>query len=458
MDKKMDVVLQNVQVVGVTGIAAKNVGVADGRIAVIAEPSSHLSGERLIEGKGLFLLPGLIDTHMHVRGPAFSQREDFFSGTAAAAAGGITTVLEMPVSKPPTYSVEVLQNRLACAGRQALVDFAFYGAAGKDNVQEIAALAKAGVIGFKTFTQSAPAGREQEFRGLCAPSSADLYEVFAEIGKTGLIAAVHAEEDSLIGYFAGKDDDPYSFGRPPVVELEAVARSLVLARTAGARLAICHTSLPESVELVDSARGLGQEVYMETCLHYLVASHEEVKKVGPFAKIKPPLRDKERAAKLYQMYCRGKLDYLGSDHAPFTKEEKLAERTPDGLAATELTLPLLLARVKKGEVTLERIVETCCHNPARVFGLYPRKGAIAVGADADLVLLDLSKSTQVRLDCLKTRAKACATIYEGWETGGEIVLTMVRGQAVIERGEITGKPGWGQFIRPEPVSSALQVM
>ncbi|MDR3590983.1 MAG: dihydroorotase family protein [Negativicutes bacterium] len=449
MNKKMDVVFRNVQVVDINGIAEKNVGIAGGRIAAVEEPVRQLAGDRIIEGKGLFLIPGLLDTHMHVRGPAFSQREDFFSGTSAAAAGGITTIMEMPVSKPPTHSVEVLQSRIECAKAQALVDFAFYGAAGKDNVGQIVSLAKAGVIAFKTFTQSAPAGREREFLGLCAASSADLYEVFCEVGKTGLLAAVHAEEDSLIGLFAGRKGDPYSFGRPPVVELEAVARSLVLARSAGVRLAICHTSLPESVELVESARNLGQEVYMETCLHYLVASQEDVKTAGPFAKIKPPLRDRERAAKLFEMYRAGRLDYLGSDHAPFTKEEKLAEPTPDGLAAAELTLPLLLARVRQGEVTLERIVETCCTKPARIFGLYPRKGVIAVGSDADLVLLDMNKSARVRLDCLKTKAKTCATIYDGWETGGEILLTMVRGQVVISEGEITGKPGWGQLVRPE---------
>lgn len=448
MSKRMDVVFQNVLVAGAYGIEEKNVGVAAGRIAAVEKPGAELPGDEIIEGKGRFLIPGLIDTHMHVRGPAFSHREDFYSGTAAAAAGGITTILEMPVSKPPTYSAEVLQTRIECAQEQALVDFAFYGAAGKDNIGHIPALAEAGVIGFKTFTQSAPPGREGEFRGLCAPSSADLYEVLSAVAKTGLPAAVHAEEDSLIGLFAGKSDDPYSFGRPPVVELEAVARSLVLARAAGARLAICHASLPETVELAEGARRLGQEVYLETCLHYLAASHEDVERVGRFAKIKPPLRDKERAARLYEMYRAGRLDYLGSDHAPFTAAEKLADPAPDGLAAAELTLPLLLARVRNGELTLERIVATCCRKPAEIFGLYPRKGVIAPGADADVVLLDLDKSSRVRLDALKTRAKACAAIYDGWETGGEILLTMVRGQVVIKQGEITGQPGWGRFVRP----------
>jgi dihydroorotase-like cyclic amidohydrolase len=367
----------------------------------------------------------------------------------------------MPVSKPPTYSVDVLKERIGHAKKDALVDFAFYGAAGEDNVEHIVPLASAGVIGFKTFTQGPPPGREKEFMGLCAKTSASLYRVFREIAKTGLISAIHAEEDSLISLFRNESSgiglEAYARSRPPLVELEAVARSLVLARAEGVRLAFCHVSTPETVQLIENARGSGQEVYIETCPHYLLCSYEDSAELGPFAKMKPPLRSRETAARLLKMYAEGRIDYIGSDHAPFSEEEKVAYRedllmAPDGIAAMELTLPLLLAQVRAGKLRIEDIVRTCCEQPARIFDLYPRKGAIALGSDADLVLIDLDHISSVHIDQLKTKAKACARLYESREIGGKILLTMVRGRPVMKNGNILGTPGWGHWIRPGKIS------
>jgi allantoinase len=456
-----DTIFRGVKVVNASGIFVADVALKDGRISSFFQTGlSHDAGET-IEGSGLYLLPGLIETHLHTRVPAFDYREDFLTGTMAAAAGGITTVLEMPVSKPPTHSVDVLKERISHAKKDALVDFAFYGAAGEDNVEHIVPLASAGVIGFKTFTQGPPPGRQKEFIGLCAKTSASLYRVFREIAKTGLISAIHAEEDSLISLFrnesSGTDLEAYGRTRPPLVELEAVARSLVLSQAAGVRLAVCHVSTPEAVQLVENARSSGQEVYIETCPHYLLCSYEDSAKLGPFAKMKPPLRSREIAARLLQMYAEGRIDYIGSDHAPFTEEEKVAYpedlfMAPDGIAAMELTLPLFLAQVREGRLRIEDIVRTCSEQPSKIFGLYPRKGVIALGSDADVVLIDLNHTSSVRLDQLKTKAKACARLYENRETGGKILLTMVRGRTVMKNGEISGTAGWGQWIRPNKIS------
>jgi allantoinase len=456
-----DIILSGVKVVNAAGVLVADVGIKNGKISAFFQPGLRRDAGETIEGNGLYLLPGLIETHLHTRVPAFNAREDFFTGTAAAAAGGITTVFEMPVSKPPTYSVHVLEERVGHAKRDALVDFAFYGAAGEDNIERIVPLASAGVIGFKTFTQGPPMGREKEFIGLCAKTSASLYRVFREIASTGLISAIHAEEDSLISLFrnesSGAGLEAYARTRPPLVELEAVARSLVLSRAAGVRLAVCHVSTAEAVQLIENARSSGQEAYMETCPHYLLCSYEDSVGLGPFAKMKPPLRSRETVARLMKMYVEGRIDYIGSDHAPFTEEEKMAHgedlsMAPDGIAAMELTLPLLLAQVRAGRLRIEDVVRTCSEQPAKIFGLYPRKGVIALGSDADLILIDLDQTSSVHIDQLKTRAKACAKLYENRELGGKIVLTMVRGRPVMKNGDIVGSPGWGNWIRCSKIS------
>jgi allantoinase len=467
--EKQDTLFREVRVVTPEGVSTSDVGVKDGKISFVATPGVPYDAARIIEGNGHYLLPGLIETHLHTRVPAFDYRETFLTGTTAAAAGGITTVLEMPVSQPPTYSVEVLENRISHARRDALVDFGFYGAAGEDNLQEIGALAENGVIGFKTFTQAPPPGREKEFTGLCARTSAALYQVFRQVSRTGLISAIHAEDDSLIALFRGesasKTLEDWSNCRPPIVEMEAISRSLVLARQTGVRLAVCHVSTAESIEIIESARCLGQEVYIESCPHYFLRSWEESAALGPLAKIKPPLRSKEASLRLRNMYAQGRIDYLGSDHAPFTGEEKWRSgkpasnpenvhapgdlfSAPDGIAVMELTLPLLLFLAREGSFKMEDIVRTCCQKPAYVFGLFPRKGVVQPGSDADLVLVDMERVARVDISKLRTKAKECGRLYHKAEIVGGILLTMVRGMPVMEDGQIVGKPGWGQWLRP----------
>jgi dihydropyrimidinase/allantoinase len=449
MREDLDLLIKNVNIVRSGGIKVGDIGIKDGKIV-----SPLATAKRLINASGLYALPGLIDTHMHIRAPGINHRETFFSGTSAAAAGGITTIFEMPVSKPATHNAELLQQRIEVAAQEAVVDFTFYGAAGYDNVEEIASLAKAGVIGFKTFSQRAVPGREKEFTGLTTPTSGDLYKVCDEVAKTGLILAVHAESDPLIELFM-KDERyrkyagaPY-YARPQIVEIDAIARAIVIGKETGARLSMCHVSNPEGVELIHRMRACGQEVYIESCLHYFEGSEDDVIRLGVWAKLKPPLRKKEELPRMRRLFRDGYIDMLGSDHAPFTREEKLAPGMPDGLAAVEMTLPILLKRVKTGEFTLERIAECASERPAKIFGIYPRKGNLDVGADADIVLVDMDRSHTVNVENCFTMAKDSVRLYEGCETGGEIIMTIVRGLPVLENGKITAKPGWGKWIVPK---------
>lgn len=447
--REPDFLFRNISVVRSSGITVEDVAVKEGKIVSVTSSEAN----RVIDGRGLYLLPGLIDTHMHIRAPAFEYREDFTTGTAAAAAGGITTIFEMPVSNPPTYNVEVLKERVRAAQKNALVDFAFYGGAGYDNLDDIVPLARAGVIGFKTFTQRAVKGREKEFTGMTAPTSGALYKVFFEVAKTGRILAIHAETDSLIDLFTGEAGyGEYAacphYGRPPVVELEAIARSIALAGVTHTRISLCHVSSPEGIELIRRMRGTDQEVHIESCLHYLEGSEDDVRRLGVYAKIKPPLRSAQGLPHMRRLFEEGRIDFLGSDHAPFSSEEKASPSMPDGIAAVEATLPILLWRVFTKEISLTRIAEICSERPAKAFGIFPRKGRIAVGADADLVVADLAKQPVVTLDKPKTRARDCMRLYEGRKAGGEVIMTMVRGRVVLEKGEIMAEPGYGRLVAP----------
>lgn len=448
-NESLDVLIQNVDIVYGDKTVRGDIGIRDGKIV----PAIG-SAKKVIDGTGLSALPGLLDTHVHIRAPGISHRETFLSGTSAAAAGGITTVLEMPVSRPATSTVELLERRIEAMEKEAVVDVAFYGAAGYDNLADIAPLAKAGVVGFKTFSQRAVPGRENEFRGLTTPDSGDLYQVCEEVAATGKVLAIHAESDPIIDLIQREpryrkyQGAPY-YARPPIVELDAIARAMVIAADCGTRVSFCHTSSPEGVELIRAMRREGQEAYIETCVHYFETSTEDAIRLGPWGRVKPPLREKSGLPRMRRHFAEGHIDMMGSDHAPFTQEEKLAERTPDGLAAMELTLPMLLHRVQTGEFTLQQIAASASERPAKIFGLYPHKGSLRIGSDADIVLVDLKRTYTVDTKNLFMQEKDCARLWQGRETGGTIVRTLVRGQTVYENGRITAEPGWGTWVRSE---------
>ena len=450
-EELLDTLIRNVDIVYGDKTVRGNLGIRGGKMV----PPVGTARET-IDGTGLMALPGLLDTHVHIRAPGISHRETFYSGTCAAAAGGITTVFEMPVSRPATSSVALLEERVKVMEREAVVDVAFYGSAGYDNLEDIVPLAEAGVVGFKTFSQRAVPGRENEFHGLTTPDSGALHRVCREVARTGKILAIHAESDSLIDLI---DRDPdyqkYAgapfYARPEIVELDAIARAMVIGADTGVRISLCHTSSPEGVELIRRMRRPDQEAYIESCVHYMEGSTEDALRLGPWGKLKPPLRAPEGLARMRRHFAEGHIDMLGSDHAPFTREEKLAEKTPDGLAVMELTLPMLLCRLKTGEFLPEQVALSASEWPAKIFGLYPRKGTLRAGADADVVLVDLNRPGRVQVENLFTQAKDSARLYQGRETGGTIVRTIVRGKTVYQDGRITAERGWGTRVSPQSI-------
>lgn len=459
----LDLILKNAKVyLEDRFVEGVSVGVQAGRIAAIAAPECMPEGARTLDLTGEYLIPGTIDTHMHVRDPGHTERGTFYTETMAAAAGGVTTILEQPISVPPQHNVEILERRIARAEAQCVVDFAFYGAAGGEYLEDIAQLAADGrIVAYKTFLHAPPEGREQEFQGLTMADDAQLYAGMRELAKTGLFCAFHAENNDMIAAnikrlrAEGRVSPEYHcVSRPTVAEVTSVERILNFVRETGARVEIAHVSCPEVMELLRQAKKDGLPVYVETCPHYLFLTEEDMVKFGPYAKCNPPVRSRAQAEKLWDYVNDGTVDYMGSDHSPFLVEEKTRGlkdifAAAAGFPGADLRLPLMLDAVAEGRTTLEKVVELLSVNPARCFGLYPTKGTIQVGADADFTLFRMDRHMVVDKARNYSHARDIAIPYDGRELKCAVTGTIVRGRAVMRDGVVdeTAK-AYGHLVVP----------
>lgn len=459
----LDLILKNAKVyLEDRFVEGVSVGVQAGRIAAIAAPECMPEGAQTLDLTGEYLIPGTIDTHMHVRDPGHTERGTFYTETMAAAAGGVTTILEQPISVPPQHNVEILERRIARAEAQCVVDFAFYGAAGGEYLEDIAQLAADGrIVAYKTFLHAPPEGREQEFQGLTMADDAQLYAGMRELAKTGLFCAFHAENNDMIAAnirrlrAEGRVSPEYHcVSRPTVAEVTSVERILNFVRETGARVEIAHVSCPEVMELLRQAKKDGLPVYVETCPHYLFLTEEDMVKFGPYAKSNPPVRSRAQAEKLWDYVNDGTVDYMGSDHSPFLVEEKTRGlkdifAAAAGFPGADLRLPLMLDAVAEGRTTLEKVVELLSVNPARCFGLYPTKGTIQVGADADFTLFRMDRHTVVDKARNYSHARDIAIPYDGRELKCAVTGTIVRGRAVMRDGVVdeTAK-AYGHLVIP----------
>ncbi len=434
--------------------------IRDGRIAAVDRDAAMPQARETIDASGWHVLPGVIDTHVHLRDPGRTEREDWLTGTRAAAAGGITTILEMPISVPAVTSADILRARAAHVQPRSLVDFGLYGAATAENLDQIEPLAAAGAIGFKTFRVRTIPGRV-DFEGVCCPDAGQMLEVLERTAATGLTHAVHAEDQQVLDLTiaraqrAGRRDPlVHPLARPEVSEAACVAQCIALAQATGARLQIAHTSSAAAVAMVAQAKAAGLSVTAETCPHYLMFTQEALGRWGAYAKCNPPLRSQETQERLWEGVRSGVIDVIGTDHVPFLAA---LDRTPfledfwgapPGIPALEEFLPLLLTAVRQGRISLPQLVRATSENAARLFGLWPRKGNLAVGADADLTIVDLAAEQVHDHRSLHTKARDTALMYDGFCFQGLPVMTVVRGRIAMRKGEVVGEPGWGQWVKP----------
>ena len=454
-----DVVIRGGTVVTEDGVQLADVAVTSGRIAALLTPGTETATSEVIEASGLHVLPGAVDIHFHVRAPAYPERGTVSSETKAAAAGGVTTLFEMPISKPCCATPEVFRNRRDLFAEQAYVDFALYGAPGTLDPINIAGMVEEGAIGFKIFMTEAPKGRDDEFIGLCLPQEGPLLESLHLVADSGLVTSVHAESSPLLKYFTDKllktgRNDPSTHGesRPPVVEALAIAKLLTLNQQAGASLHVAHVTSRMAVDTIRMFQEKGMNVTAETCPQYLLFTEAELAKFGSYAKINPPLRTMDDQEALWEALKDGTLSSVATDHSPFTVEEKEKARTdiwaaPPGAPGIEELVPGMLNAVANGRLSIQQAVALMSTNGAKRFGLYPRKGVIAVGADADFAIVDLNSETVIRKEELYTQARLGDHLYDGMTFQGKIDRTILAGRTIFD-GKIVGQPGQGKFLPP----------
>ncbi len=450
-----DLAIVNGRIVSPRGSFDANVGVRGGRIATITH--DDIRGTETIDASSLLVLPGLIDCHVHFRDPAYTEKEDFTSGTRAAAKGGITTVLEMPTSDVAVSTAELFERRRAILEPKAVVDFGMYGAAGT-NPEDIPRLAEAGAVAFKTFLCPPHPGRERNWAGVYAVTTTDLLAAFRAVASTGRLGCVHAEDRELAyalhrqATAQGLDElDAYLAAHPAIVEIEPLKRAIRFAREAGMRLHVIHITTAEGIELVLAARREGQAVSMEVVPLYLFFSRDDVRRIGPMARLIPGVKSAEDQAALWTQLQRGAVDVVASDHAAFTRQDieggfSGQGASHAGYASIEHDSLLMMTQVSQGRLTIERLVDVMSERPAMLYGLYPRKGAIQIGSDADFTLVDLTRHSTVK--GAEMEAKVGFTIYEGWQVEGAPVRTIVRGNTVMNNGRVVGNPGDGRLVRP----------
>lgn len=453
----MDLAIVNGTLLRPLGLAPGDVGIEGGRIASIGPPGQGPRGGRTtIDARHLLVLPGLVDPHVHMRDPGAPHKEDFASGTRAAAAGGITTVLCMPNVSPPVVDEAGFAASLAAAEEKALVDFGLQAGVGPGTVGAVAALWRRGVTSFELFLSDAPDDLRLE-------GSGELLEALRAIQACGGIAGVFTGDQSLVAHAAARlraagrtDWGAPVEARPPLAEALGMARVFLLAREAGVRLYIRQVSTREGLHALREAKAERPgEVFGEVTPHHLLLAPEALREHGAFAYMLPPLRAAEHLGALWEGLTSGTLDAIGSDHAPHAPAEKAAARddpwkVPPGTPGLETTLPLLLDAASQGRIALPRLAEVCAEAPARIFGLYPRKGALALGSDADLVLVDPKRQTVVEGARLHTKARSSP--FEGRRLRGAPVMTILRGRVIMEDGRIAEGAPAGQFV-PGPGAS-----
>jgi len=458
--KTADMVIKNGTIIYSSGAFKANLIINDGKIVSVTSASlNSISAREEIDASNMMVLPGIIDTHVHAREPGRAG-EDFTTCTKAAANGGVTTILAMPTCNPATTTVNLFRERKKIAERKSIVDFGLYGSAGMTNVESLGMLAKEGIVAFKTFLKKP----EEKYReSFSLPDDRIALEVFSEIAKTNKMVCVHAEDDGTISYATDrilqekiKDPSVYESSRPVSAEIKGAVQAVLLAKETNVRLNLCHVSAGSVIEAISLINKINfkdndPEITVETCPHYLFLTNDVLGTKGPYGVVKPPLRSKDEQDKLWRYLNCGMVQTIGSDHAPYPRE--LKERgwddiflAPAGAPGLEASLPLMLTAVAEKRLSIERYVELMSENAAKLYGIYPRKGILAPGSDADIVLVDPAKRYQLDHNNMFTQCRDSALVYDGLKVIGMPILTIVRGTIVMRDGEIIGKPGYGRFI------------
>ena len=445
-----DLLIRNGAVVTPAGIRRLDIAIAGGRIVALGE---ELAGgaPHEIDAQGLHVFPGVVDAHVHFNEPGRTEWEGFATGTQALAAGGATSYIEMPLNAhPPTLDAAAFDRKRTAAEASSLVDFALWGGLVPGNLDHLEELAERGVAGFKAFMSNSGI---EEFP---AADDLTLYEGMAKAARLGRVVAVHAENDALTSALARRASAQgrtgvrdYLASRPAIAEHEAIARAILFAGETGCRLHVVHVSTGRGVALVAEARARGVDVSCETCPHYLVFDETDAERLGAVAKCAPPLRAADEREALWGHILAGTLPMVASDHSPSPPAMKTAASffaVWGGISGCQTLLRVLLTEgYVRRELELSAVAALAATYPAERFGLAPAKGRIAIGADADLALVDLAISASLQASELRYRHQQSP--FVGMPLHGRVVRTLLRGVTVYLDGQIIAQP-MGRLLRP----------
>jgi dihydroorotase len=443
----VDLVIRGGKVVSPDSVIEASVAIKDGQIVSVGADDTMPPARETLDASGLHVLPGAIDVHVHFRDPGYPHKEDFASGTAAAAFGGVTTVFDMPNTIPPVGTPELLAAKHKMAAEKAHVDFGLYALLGEDTIAHAPELAKT-AIGFKLYMGNT-------FGAIPTPDTGAMLEAFEVVAPTGKRVSLHAETNDIMVRRelrmreAGRVDPlAHIASRPAVVAIEAVSRAAILSEWTGARIHILHISSADELRPLREAKARGVDITGETCPQYLFLSTDDYARFGGVIRVNPPVREKRNQEPLFAALADGTVDCIATDHAPHSVEEKTRNDiwTVDcGFPGVETQMPMMLTEVAAGRYSISNYVRWSAANPAKIWGFYPRKGVVQSGADADLALVDLDREWTI--DDAKLQSLSRITPFHGRPVKGLPVHTLVRGRFIMkDRTLMLGTRGWGRSV------------
>jgi len=444
-----DLIIRGPRIVLPDTIVPRSIQIRDGQIVSVSDYDQSANDCEVIEvGEESVVMPGLVDTHVHVNSPGRTEWEGFLTATTAAAAGGVTTLIDMPLNSiPPTTTLAGFKTKLDTARNNCVVDVGFWGGVVPENTNELARMFEAGVVGFKCFL--VPSGVE-EFSHV---TEEHLREAMPELTRLGALLIVHAELPGPIRSAAVPPDNYQTFlaSRPCAAENEAVELMIRLSREFNTRVHIVHLSSAEAVPMLRDAQAGGVRITAETCPHYLHFASETIPDRATEFKCCPPIRERENREQLWQGLAGGTIDLIVSDHSPCPADLKLREsgdfmKAWGGIASLQLRLPVIWTEARRRGFSLLEVTNWLCANPARQVSLESRKGVIAVGNDADIVIWNPDQEFIVDAKSLHHRHKI--TPYQGEELSGVVQKTFLRGRKIYDGGHFEEAPHGLILLRP----------